>query len=64
MKWAKWAKWKTLEAQIEELESALGINVSIRLILQERNLRTREMKWLSWGHIKSQQQSCDGTQIS
>lgn len=57
------SKMKTLEAQTMELERSLEI-ISNRLILQERNMRTREMKWLSWGHIESQQQSNDGIQIS
>lgn len=57
------SKMKTLEAQTVELERSLEI-ISNRLILQERNMRTREMKWLSWGHIESQQQSNDSIQIS
>lgn len=57
------SKMKTLEAQIVELERSLEI-ISNRLTLQERNMRTREMKWLSWGHIESQQQSYDAIQIS
>ena len=47
-------KMKNHEAQIVELKSALEISVSSHLILKEGNLRTREMRWLSWGHIKSQ----------